>query len=1713
MKLRKTNDWKRGLAMLLICLLVMGVSPYGNAGISYAEADETGEGTTDDVSDSDDDVSEMTNDGTDDGTGDGVDDGTTDNIIGEAILTSTNSNLQVKTWIEIEQDASKAPVGDIRDEQYFCSGNLKLCVNIVDENEEVFQISGNARFKYNNKTVSKDITNGEAILKITEDLEEGNEIAYLQDVVSIEEINIVGMECMISNPISYNILIDKTPPVIEVTGISTKSDAKIFEKKGEKEGVFYYYYTDKKYIVFKVTANESDTDIEKLTITNNGKKCTGAQIKGKNATATIQLKKLSGESQNITITAVNKAGNSCSVHLTCYKDTKAPKITGFIIPEGESSTIVEADSQTEEVDSYEYFFNTEKKIRVCASDGDTGSGAEEIEVRIKKNLSTDIDEKNDPELDILGMEQKEKGESYAIAMVPDGVKGQVYAKATDHLGNGSDYFVCHKGIITESETMHNSHEHISIQLPYTPYKDDKGQNLYGGNIKVPVIVTDEISGVYSVEQALENTDNSEKKDYCEVFNKDNNKVNVDDSANDNKKIGNTGWYIKDQDANLAVKVDKTFAVSNDQNDITFHVGMEDCAGNRSEASKTFSIDKTKPEITVTFDNNESDPDYPHVYNQPRTATISVKERNFISSGMNVEITSSTGKIPAISGWTTVEDKKNPNNTISTATVTFSEDGDYTMSVGGYDKVKNQADTVIVDDFTIDRTVPTIDVTFDKTNAQNCYGEARTAFISITEHNFAPERVKIIGNVSNASAGTTFPQADAWSHNGDVHTAAIHCEMDGDYQFDVEYADQAGNVGQRYSSETYIIDKMAPVIEITGVENFSANNGDVIPVVSITDRMYDAESVNIQLTGRNRGVVEYVGEFSWLERGQRFTFENFPKESVYDDLYTLHVKAADLAGNISEAEIIFSVNRFGSVYVFDEKLAEMDGRYINTEQSVRLKEINVDSLKRGTVDIIVDMNGTPRELAEGANYTIRQSGGETGWYCYDYDIDESVFAGDGRYIVTVYSEDRAGNRNQNTEESKKAEIRFGVDKTAPIVTSINVESSRQYSTETKQAVVAVKDNLVLDHVAIYVDGKESDYTVSGENYIFEIPGADRKQNISVVATDMAGNIKNYMIEDVLVSTNLFARWFYNTKLFVASIIAMTLMVGYGIGTILMRRRKRSEQKFGRKPGIVAGMLLLAILLAGSPLLSVNARAVEAEPLQQKQISVLQMVVIYTDKDGEEHPVQGGAGFLIGTESANAEYMVTAKEVTSVPAETEQQVIELFGDQAKDSRPDYSVKAVVKRDVMIDAQLVAESDEMGFAIWKLSQPLYDRQALILCDEPLTGVSGQKATVLGFPTAPDLTGETVYYSMDEMVSKEGMLIGDGNENNIKYLYHNITPNPGMVGGPVLNADGNVIAINQSRQAQEGYYALQMSELLPVLEALGIPYVTAGEIEARKQAELAAMVHKEDLQKAILDAQTLDEKRYYKKTYAALTDSLEEAIRVSESETATQEETNGALAALNTAMAELKEKPPAWVMILIIMAVAAMAAVLFVIWWKKSKPKREEKKQKKLEEFTVTEAAPKFTEKAVPKEDYRELVKPVSQDVHPSMPTGPQRAEEIYGETTIFQQDAEPQSGGRGAYLIRMRTGERIVITGREFLIGKDPSQTDYCIKGNSAISRVHAVIINTGLGYDIADKNATNGTFVNNVKVAAFQKATLKSGDILRLADEDFEFKLSGTVEYGG
>lgn len=92
----------------------------------------------------------------------------------------------------------------------------------------------------------------------------------------------------------------------------------------------------------------------------------------------------------------------------------------------------------------------------------------------------------------------------------------------------------------------------------------------------------------------------------------------------------------------------------------------------------------------------------------------------------------------------------------------------------------------------------------------------------------------------------------------------------------------------------------------------------------------------------------------------------------------------------------------------------------------------------------------------------------------------------------------------------------------------------------------------------------------------------------------------------------------------------------------------------------------------------------------------------------------------------------------------------------------------------------------------------------------------------------------------------------------------------------------------------------------------------------------------------------------------------------------------------------------------------------------------------------------------------------------------------------------------LVRVKTGETIVIDKDNFLIGSDVNFADYCIRDNHNIERQHACIIKTNSIYYLKDLDTENGTYINGMRIAKDYEVRVYIGNTIGFADEVFELK---------
>lgn len=607
---------------------------------------------------------------------------------------------------------------------------------------------------------------------------------------------------------------------------------------------------------------------------------------------------------------------------------------------------------------------------------------------------------------------------------------------------------------------------------------------------------------------------------------------------------------------------------NNSNDVMIRVTAVDNAGNEISETKEVKIDITEPTISIVFNNNSLlNGNY---YNDTRTATVTVTERNFDESAFRFSITNTDGIQPAISGWSHSANSGVLDSATHTCTVTFAADGDYTMSAVCTDLAGNSAQGVEVPGFTIDKTLPTVNVTYSNNDALNghFYNESRTATVTITEHNFRASDARATITAALNGAGISAPSISGWSTSGDRHTATISFSSDGDYTFDIAYTDLAGNAMADYAQDSFTVDLTNPEIEITGVENRSANKGTVAPVITLTDTNYTANGVTLTLTGADKGRinVDAMVSRSAVTNGQTITFRNFGENM--DDIYTLTAKLVDQAGNETTRSITFSVNRDGSTYKLDDYAAQLvQSGFTNSPKDIVIQEVNVDTLE--FIEITYTKDGEVVTLKEGVDYTVEEEGGDGQWKVYTYTIKASCFEEEGQYSINIYSEDRAKNtstyqaKNSKLDEEEQMTLEFVVDKTAPSVSIANLEDRGRYRENVHEFTLSVKDNMLLSYVELYLDGVLY-HTYSGDELTVEdgvltipVDSKNAYQTVKIIAYDAAGNPTDPVEYQVLVTSNWWIQFYMNKPLFFGCIAGIVVIAGVIIFLVVKRSKKDNK----------------------------------------------------------------------------------------------------------------------------------------------------------------------------------------------------------------------------------------------------------------------------------------------------------------------------------------------------------------------------------------------------------------------------------------------------------------------------------------------------------------------------------------------------------------------------
>lgn len=547
-------------------------------------------------------------------------------------------------------------------------------------------------------------------------------------------------------------------------------------------------------------------------------------------------------------------------------------------------------------------------------------------------------------------------------------------------------------------------------------------------------------------------------------------------------------------------------------------------------------------------------------------------------------------------------------------------------------------------------------------------------------------------------------------------------------------------------------------------------------------------------------------------------------------------------------------------------------------------------------------------------------------------------------------------------------------------------------------------------------------------------------------------------------------------------------------------------------LVSRILAVALIVCMMLGMTLTASAETAnQNVTDAKNGVVQIQVWFNDEEvAAEAYLHSGTGFLI-----NDNTVVTCQHVVNgFPdawyVEWAKETNEILGGKrtAEDVKEKLELRVSIYRDVYVTATVTKASTEMDFAILSLNENMPSRAPLALRNSAELSQT-ENVFALGFPGDITSLSDHNYYDADDVTITSGNVnkvdaftfqtVEGQTYNGVNCVESSALITGGNSGGPLVDENGAVVGINAAGNDTRNL-AVGSEELIKVLDALGITYTDYSQSVPPEPDD--PTINTADLEEAIADAKKLDAADYTEDSYADVEEALEDAEKALNAET--QEDVDKATDALTEAMGDLEaaevepvvEEPKANnVVVYAIIGIVALliigAVVVLIIVLGKKKPAQP-----------IQSAQP---------------VQPVAKQVAPQPAPEVKQAAPVSNETTVLNQGAGEttvlsQGAGEttvlsqavnGGVLVRSSNNEKITISTAEFTIGRERNKVDYCVGGNTNISRVHArFVVRNGATY-IVDNNAANGTFVNGVKVRAGQEIELKKGDKIVLADEKFEF----------
>ncbi len=434
------------------------------------------------------------------------------------------------------------------------------------------------------------------------------------------------------------------------------------------------------------------------------------------------------------------------------------------------------------------------------------------------------------------------------------------------------------------------------------------------------------------------------------------------------------------------------------------VSAKDSCGNTALQWVAVEIDNTPPKLAI---------DYPYP-GSPLGNIVEIKGITYDPHFQTFTLEVGQGEVPDT--WSTISTGKAPTledvDGILGRWNNFGLDGKWTLRLTAIDQVGNKNSTTTLIDLgtrlDLIKSLSAEPYLFTPNND----GKLDTTTIQYELTAACDVRIEIAGVDGVAKKTWYSPAVSSGAHSVQWDGTGVDGALlpDGAYRVKLTAALSSVNFVFETETVTVAMDTAAPVIDIAKPVADSYVRNDITLTGSITDASLSEYSV--LMTGPTGTVLQQMG----VQPRTNYVFAIL--NALPDSVYSIDVKAKDLAENITEKNITFTVDKTAPVITID---ALKNGGCLGGENAVADISASISEKNLDTFSLRYGAGDPPSEWTELTNGTAIPASQKL----YSLKVGPNDTIPDGVYTISLVVTDKAGSVTE-------ARVKLIIDNTAPTV---------------------------------------------------------------------------------------------------------------------------------------------------------------------------------------------------------------------------------------------------------------------------------------------------------------------------------------------------------------------------------------------------------------------------------------------------------------------------------------------------------------------------------------------------------------------------------------------------------------------------------------------------------------------------------------------------------